>query len=68
MHRQRTCTLGLPILENKFLLFKGTNWNQLIGVVYYDSFSIMLWIVSDVYLYQRYIEECFMNGKSDDTM
>ena len=31
MHRQRTCTLGLPILENKFLLFNGTNCNQLIG-------------------------------------
>ena len=51
MHRQRTCTLGLPILENKFLLFEGTNCNQLIGVVYYDSISIMLWLVLDLYLY-----------------
>ena len=42
MHRQRTCTLGLPILENKFLLFKGTNWNQLIGVVLRQLFNYVM--------------------------
>ena len=46
MHRQRTCTLGLPILENKFLLFKGTNdWccilRQLFNYVM-NSFGLIL--------------------------